>query len=134
MPISRGTIVGEAEGLTMRWRILSLVPLCTALAVPQVFAAELPAPAALGQVESLLDSCSKSNSQSAADYRKQRQRLVEGVADKDLAGVRASDEYKGAYKEISDRFEKASKAEAAKTCKVFLGTAATPAKDTQEDT
>ena len=118
----------------MRRRILLLGWLSTALAVPHVFAAELPAPAALGQVESLLDSCSKANPQSAPDYKKQRERLVQGVSDKDLAEVRASDEYKGAYNEISDRFEKASKAEAVKTCKVFLGTAATPAKDTQKDT
>src|ERR1700758_2500665 len=117
----------------MRRRILSLVWLSTALAVPQVFAAELPAPAALGQVESLLDSCSKANPQSAPDYKKQHERLVQGVPDKDLAEVRASDEYNGAYKEISDRFEKASKAEAVKTCKIFLGTADTPAKDTQKD-
>jgi hypothetical protein len=118
----------------MRLRILSLVCLSTALAVPQVIAAELPAPAVLGQMESLLDSCSKANSASAADYKKQRERLVQGVSDKDLAEIRSSDEYKGAYKEISDRFEKESKDEAVKACKVFLGTADTPAKDTQKDT
>jgi hypothetical protein len=118
----------------MRCRILWLVWLCTALAVPQVFAAELPAPAALGQVESLLDSCSKANPQSAPDYKKQRDKLTAGVAEKDLAEVRASDEYKGAYNEISDRFEKASKDEAVKACKVFLGTADAPAKDAQKDT
>jgi hypothetical protein len=118
----------------MRCRILWLVWLCTALAVPQVFAAELPAPAALGQVESLLDSCSKANPQSAPDYKKQRDKLTAGVAEKDLAEVRAADEYKGAYNEISDRFEKASKDEAVKACKVFLGTADAPAKDAQKDT
>jgi hypothetical protein len=114
-------------------RFLSLVCLYATLAAAQLFAAELPPPAALGQMESLLGSCSKANPQSAPDYKKQREWLLQGVSDKDLAEIRASDEYKGAYKEISDRFEKASKAEAAKTCKVFLGTAA-PAKDTQNDT
>lgn len=118
----------------MSWRILSLVCLSTALAVPQVFAAELPPPAALGQIESLLDSCSKASPESAPDYKKQREHLVQDVPDKDLAELRASDEYKGAYKEISDRFEKASKADAEKACKVFLGTEATPAKDAQKDT
>jgi len=118
----------------MRWRILSLAWLSTVLAVPQIFGDELPPPAALAQLESLLDSCSEANPQSAPDYKKQRERLVQGVSDKDLAEVRASDEYKGAYKEISDRFEKASKAEAVKTCKVFLGTAESSAKDTQKDT
>jgi hypothetical protein len=118
----------------MRLRFLSLVWLSAALAAPQVFAAELPAPAALGQMESLLDSCSKANPASAADYKKQREHLVQDVPDKDLAELRASDEYKGAYNEISERFEKASKAEAVKACKVLLGTADTPAKDTQKDT
>ena len=118
----------------MRFKLLPLVWLSTALAVPQIFAAQLPAPAALGQMESVLDSCSKANPQSAAEYKKQRERLVQGVSEKDLAEVRASDEYKGAYKEISDRFEKESKEEAVKACKVFLGTADTPAKDTRKDT
>jgi hypothetical protein len=118
----------------MRLRILSLVWLSTALAVPQVFADELPAPApaALGQMESLLDSCSKANPQSAPDYKKQRERLVQGVPDKGLAEVRAAYEYKAAYQDISDRFEKASKDEAVKECEVFLGTAATPATDTHK--
>ena len=118
----------------MRFRFLLLVWLSAALTVPQVFAAELPPPAALGQMESLLDSCSKANPQSAPDYKKQRERLVQGVSDKDLAEARASDEYKGAYKEISDRFEKESIDEAVKAWNVFLGRAATPEKDTQKDT
>lgn len=116
----------------MRLRILSLVWLSMALAVPQVFAGELPAPAALGQVESLLDSCSKANPQSAPDYKKQRERLVQGASEKDLAKLRAADEYKDAYKEISGRFEDLSKDEAVEGCKVFLGTTATPAKDTHK--
>src|SRR5579863_3756316 len=110
------------DGL-MHFRILSLVWLSTVLAVPQVFAGELPSSAGLGQMESLLDSCSKTDPQSAANLKKQRERLVQGVSERDLAKVRAADEYKAAYKESSDRFEKASKDEAMKACKVFLGTA-----------
>jgi hypothetical protein len=106
----------------MHLRILSLVWLSTVLAVPQVFADQLPTPAALGQTESLLDSCSKTDPQSAPNLKKQRERLVQGVSEKDLAKVRAADEYKAAYKEFSDRFEKASKDEAMKACRVFLGT------------
>ena len=127
MPISSGTIVRKGR-LIMRWRILSLVCLSTSLAVPQVFAAESPVPAMLGPMESMLDSCSKANPASASDYKKQRERLVQGVSDKDLVEVRASDEYKGACKEINDRFEKASKEDVGKTCKAFLGKAASPAK------
>jgi len=45
------------------------------------------------------------------------------VSEKDLAKVRAADEYKAAYKESSDQFEKASKDEAKQACRAFLGTA-----------
>ena len=71
----------------MRCRILSLVWLSAALAVPQVFAGELPTPAGLGQLESLLDSCSTANPQSAPNYKKLREQLVQGVSEKDLAEV-----------------------------------------------
>ena len=118
----------------MRLRVLSLVWLSAALAAPLGFAAESTSPAMLGQMESVLDSCSKANPAAAADYKKQHERLVQGVPDQDLAELRASDAYKNAYREISERFEKASKADAAKTCKVFLGASETSAKDTQKDT
>lgn len=117
----------------MSCRILSLVWLSAALAVPQAYAGELPAPAGLGQLESLLDSCSRANPQSAPNYKKLHELLVQGVSEKDLAEVRASDGYKTAYKEASDRFEGTSKDEAVKACKDFPGTATTPAKDTQKD-
>jgi len=117
----------------MRVGILSLICLSATLAVPQGFAAESPDPAVLGQIESLLDACTKASPQSAADYKQKREELVRGVSDKDLAGVRKADPYKDAYKEISDRFHKASKDEAAEACTIFLGTSATPAKDTQKD-
>ena len=118
----------------MRLRILSLVCLSAVLAAPQVFAAEHPDPAALGLIESVLDSCSKANPASASDYQKQREGLVQDLSDKDLTELRDSDEYKGAYEQISNRFEKSSGAEAVKTCKVLLGTADTSTKDTQKDT
>jgi len=104
----------------MKSRILSLVCLSSALVVPQVFAEELPAPAALGQMESLLDACSKADPQSAPDFKKRRDLLVEKLSKADLAQVRAAQEYKTAYKEFSDRFESASKDAVVKECKVFL--------------
>jgi len=107
----------------MHLRILSLVWLSTVLAVPQVFAGELPSSAGLGQMESLLDSCSKMDPQSAPNLKKQRERLVQGVSETDLAKVRAADEYKAAYKASSDQLEKASKDEAKQACRAFLGTA-----------
>src|SRR5579862_9717261 len=100
----------------MHLRILSLVWLFTVLAVPQVFADELPTPAALGQTESLLDSCSKTNPQSAPNLKKQREHILQGLSEKDLVKVRSADEYKAAYQEFRDRFEKASKDEAKKAC------------------
>ena len=116
----------------MRLAIVSIVCLSVAIMVPPLLAAELPAPAALGQVEGILDSCSKANPQSAPEYKKLREQLVRGVSEKDLAEVRAADGYKAAYKEINDRLEKTSKDEAMQQCKVFLGTPATPTKNTNK--
>jgi hypothetical protein len=92
-----------------------------AIIVPTVFAAELPTPEGLGLVEGLLDSCSQMNPKSAAVLKKQRERLIQGVSEKDLAKLRASDKYKDTYKSIGDQLEKVSKDEAAEACKVLLG-------------
>jgi hypothetical protein len=43
------------------------------------------------------------------EWQKQKERLVQGVSDKDLANVRAAGEYQEAYKAISDQLEKASR-------------------------
>jgi hypothetical protein len=71
-------------------------------------------------LETLLDSCSRANPQSALNYKKLHELLVQGVSEKDLAEVRAADLYKTAYKEASDRFEEASKDQAVKACKRFF--------------
>ena len=113
----------------MRLRILLLVCLSMAQAIPQVFAEDLPTPAALGQMEGLLDSCSRTDPQSATDLKKQREGLVQGVSEKDLAEARAADEYKAAYGEFSERFEGASKDEAMKVCNFFLGKATSSPQD-----
>jgi hypothetical protein len=114
----------------MRLGILSVVCLAAVIAVPQVVAADLPfTPAGLGHLEGALDSCARAIPKSAAEYKKQKERLVQGVSDEDLAKVRATGEYQEMYKAVSDQLEKVSKDEAAEACKAFLGTAATPTKD-----
>ena len=117
----------------MRWGILSVASLAAVIAVPQVVAADVHfTPAGLGRLEGALDSCARAIPESAAEYKKKKERLVQGVSDEDLTKVRAADEYQQAYKAVSDQLEKVSKDEAAAGCKVFLGTAATPAKDTHK--
>ena len=117
----------------MRFRIISVVSLAAFIAAAPVGAADLPfTPAGLGHLEGALDSCARAIPKSAAEYKKQKERLVQGVSDEDLAKVRAADEYQEAYKAVSDQLEKVSTDEAAAGCKVFLGTAATPAKDTHK--
>jgi len=114
----------------MRLGILSVLSLAAGLAVSQVVAADLPfTPAGLGHLEGTLDSCARAVPKSAAEYKKQKERLVQGVSDEDLATVRAAGEYQEAYKAISDQLEQVPKDQAAEGCKVFLGTAAAPAKD-----
>jgi hypothetical protein len=108
----------------MRFRIISVVSLAAFIAAAPVGAADLPfTPAGLGHLEGALDSCARAIPKSAAEYKKQRDRLVQGVSDEDLAKVRAAGEYQAMYKAISDQLGKASKDEAAEACKVFLGAA-----------
>ena len=108
----------------MRLGILSVISLAAVIAVPQVVAADVHfTPAGLGHLEGALDSCARAIPKSAAEYKKQKERLVQGVSDEDLAKVRAAGEYQALYKAISDQLGKASKDEAAEACKVFLGAA-----------
>ena len=117
----------------MRWGILSVVSLAAVIAVPQVVAADLHfTPAGLGHLEGALDSCARAIPESAAEYKKQKERLLQGVSGEDLAKARAAGEYQEAYKAVSDQLAKASKDEAAAGCKVFLVTPATPAKGTHK--
>jgi hypothetical protein len=110
--------------------MLSLVALAAVIAVTQVVAADLPfTPGGLGHLEGAFDSCARAIPKSAAEYQKQKERLVQGVSDSDLAKLRAAGEYQEAYKAISDQLENVPKDQAAEGCKAFLGTAATPAKD-----
>ena len=112
----------------MRSTILLLVGLATVLAVPRVFAEDLPTPGALGLIEGLLDSCAKVDPRSASEFETQRAGLAQGVSEKNLAALRAAGDYKTAFKEFSGRIAGASKDEAAEACKVFLGRAAAPAQ------
>ena len=104
----------------MRLKIVWVVCLIAAFAVPLIFAAEPPTPTALGLVEGLLDSCSQASPKSAAAFKKQRERLVQGVSDRDLEKLRATSEYTDTYKSITDQLDKVSNDEAAEACKVFL--------------
>ena len=106
----------------MSLKILSVVCICAALAIPQlVVAAEPPAPAALGQLESILDSCAAAKPKDAENYKKQRAKLTEGLAEKDVAKIRDAEEYKEAYSSIRERFDQASTEEVDKACNAFAG-------------
>ena len=106
----------------MSVKIFVVVGLSTALAMPLLAAAgKPPAPAALGQVEGILDTCSNANPKSAADYRKQREKVTSGVAEKDLVKIRKSQEYKEAYDSIQERVDQTSSDEVNQACQLFLG-------------
>src|SRR5579883_2102475 len=73
----------------MSCKSLRIVCFSAALTLPQLaVAADSKAPdaAALGQFESIFDSCSAARPESAENYKKQRDKLTNGVAEKDLAG------------------------------------------------
>ena len=111
----------------MRPGSLFAVSMAAVIAVTQVVAADLPfTPAGLGHLEGALDACARAIPKSAAEYQKQKERLVQGVSDEDLAKVRSAGEYQETYQAISDQFGKASKDEAVEACKAFLGTGSDP--------
>jgi len=106
----------------MNWKIFSIVCVSAALAVPQLaVAAQPPAPADLGQMESMLDSCATAKPKDAENYKKQRKKLTEGVPEAEVTKIRESDTYKEAYKAIQERFQQASSDEVDETCNVFAG-------------
>jgi hypothetical protein len=106
----------------MSLKILSIVCISAVLAIPQlVAAAEQPAPADLGQLESILDSCAAAKPKDAESYKKQRAKLTEGVPEKDVAKIRDSEEYKQAYTTIRERFDQASSDEVDQACSAFAG-------------
>ena len=107
----------------MSLKVFSIVCISAALAVPQMRAGEKPpAAAALGQMESILDSCAAAaKPEDAESYKKQRAKLTEGVPEKEVTKIRDSEEYKQAYDESHDRFDHASSDEVNKACRVFLG-------------
>jgi hypothetical protein len=108
----------------MSWKIFSVVWVSAAFAIPQLAAAaerQPPAPAELGQMESILDSCAQAKPRDAERYKKQRAKLTEGVAAKELAKIRSSEPYEEGYDAIRERFDNTSTDEVDKACKVFLG-------------
>ena len=106
----------------MSLKSLSIACISAALMTPYLAAAsEPPAQSALGQLESILDSCAAAKPKEAEHYKKQRAKLTEGIAEKDVAKIRASEEYKEAYSSVRERFDHASSDEVDKACNVFLG-------------
>jgi len=106
----------------MGLKMFSIVCISAALAIPQVRAGEKPpAPAALGQLESILDSCAAAKPKESENYKKQRAKLTEGVPEKDVAKIRDSEEYKQAYTAIRERFDQASSEEVDQACSAFAG-------------
>jgi hypothetical protein len=106
----------------MSVKIFVFVCLSAALAMTQLAAAgEPPAPGALGQLEGILDTCSNASPKSAADDKKQREKLTSGVAEKDLVKIRKSQEYKQAYDSIRERVDQASSDEVNEACHLILG-------------
>ncbi|HMK21149.1 MAG TPA: hypothetical protein VK466_02385 [Terriglobales bacterium] len=106
----------------MSLKILSIACISAVLAIPQLAAAaEPPAPADLGQLESILDSCAAAKPKEAENYKKQRKKLTEGMAEKDVAKIRESQPYKEAYDVIQQRFQQASADEVDDACNVIAG-------------
>lgn len=98
-------------------RIYHALCLGAIIAVSQSVLAELPIKNEnLGQSESFLDFCSKTNPNSAAQYKERSKSLMGNASEKDLAKVRSSAEYKDSYSLIKTMLEKLPKEEIGKVC------------------
>ena len=104
-------------------KILRIVCLGAAFALPQLALASLPVPNdVFGRMEGALDFCAKVNPQSAAKYQEQKKVLVQGASEKEVAEARSSKEYKEGYDSAKDEMGKQPKDQAVKACAAALET------------
>lgn len=91
-----------------------------AMVLSQLTMAEPVSPPSLGQLEGILDFCSKVDSKSAPKYHERAKAMLGETSEKDMAKARKSDDYKKAYDWISEELQKTPKQDATKACTDFL--------------
>ena len=102
-------------------KIRQITCLSIALFLPQLSPAKVAMPAqSLGQIESILDFCAKVNPELAPKLPDAKKVLAGDATDKEVAEVRAKQEYKDSYQASSDQLAKVPRENAVKSCSAFI--------------
>ena len=102
-------------------KIVRILSLSAAFLIPRLALAKLPfTNDTFGKVEGILDFCAKANPQSASKYREQKKALVKGVAEKEVAEARQSQEHKDAHEAVNAELNKQPKAKVVEACTASL--------------
>jgi hypothetical protein len=89
--------------------------------MPQLATAKVPMPEkSLGQIESILDFCAKTDAPSAAKFKDVKKLLAGDATEEELSKARKSADYTDSYQETSDLLSKVAPAKAAKACSAYL--------------
>jgi len=75
-----------------------------------------PDPQALGTIEALVGYCSKAAPAQAGKYQEQIKQLLKGQSEKQVAGIRASEEYRKAYDTMAEFVAKVDERNAKLAC------------------
>ena len=106
-------------------RFVGMCMLAALLVVSQAARADLPmSGAALGQLEAVMEHCSRISPALAARFREFARGLTGKATDKDLAAARDSAEYRDAHDEANEELAKLPKEESDKACVEGLQSAA----------
>ena len=98
-------------------RIAAWCMLAALVVVPWETRAELPMdPAALGQLEAVLEHCGQASPASAEHYRALGKSLTGGATEQELTEARASPGYRGAHQAASAQLAGLSREEAEQAC------------------
>jgi hypothetical protein len=75
-----------------------------------------PDPGALGTIEALVGYCSKAAPTEAAKYQEQVKQLLKGQSEREIAGIRGSEEYRKAYATMAEFVDKVDQRNAKVAC------------------
>jgi len=102
-------------------KVIRILFLVAVTALPPVILALPPIPAAsLGQVEATVSFCGRVDSKSADKYEELRNRIIEGMSEKELVEVRNSSQYKENVQAVTAELEKLSTDKVVETCHAAL--------------
>src|SRR5258708_30683700 len=97
-------------------KAISILLLCSAVALPQLALAELPSPQALGTVNAILTFCTAVDPHDAKWFQQEWKSVLGATTDKQLGVTEGGTAYKKAFDTISGELKKLSGPGVATTC------------------